>query len=464
MWESVSTKDGSLISVDMILIDEMENLMHAVVRKHLVPRFKHRLTKGLIYELRNVKVALNVYPYRPLASNLRLLFLPATEVRKLGEDVASIPRHGFQFVDQAVLRVRADDVTTLSDIVGCLCGFGQLEVVGTGYRKRDIRIFTDYSVTSTITLWAGWRPYVIVVSSVTVKTYQGSLTFAITSGSQIYINPNVGHVSSIRERFSALSLKVIPIDGATVARIPPEEAMFINRMTVEALVNATCAGELKVDVVTLKATKTAINNHYGWYYVSYKSCVRKVVPKDGIYVCNTCAKPVDFPLTLFRVNVQVEDTTGSTTVVLFNAAIERLLDISAKKLINNMPPGDTSLPTKLQPLLGREFVFKLKLNKYNLVEGLQDYGVSAVYTPLAELESVHATGHLTHAGGYLMESLTDDDNVPEGDKKRKMVLSPVIKNVTENSGEGLSAINKDAAENMSGPVINDATGTCSGDP
>ena len=95
-------------------------------------------------------------------------------------------------------------------------------------------------------------------------------------------------------------------------------------------------------------------------------------------------------ITRFRVNVQVEDPTGSTTVVLFNAAVERLLDVSARKIVNAMAPGDTSVPAELQPLLGREFVFKLKLNKYNLVDGLQDYGVSAVYTPLAELESAHA--------------------------------------------------------------------------
>nr|XP_017250953.1 PREDICTED: ATP-dependent DNA helicase PIF1-like [Daucus carota subsp. sativus] len=35
-------KDGNLISLDMILIDEKENLMHASVRKHLVSRFEDR--------------------------------------------------------------------------------------------------------------------------------------------------------------------------------------------------------------------------------------------------------------------------------------------------------------------------------------------------------------------------------------------------------------------------------------
>ncbi|KAK1349779.1 DUF223 domain-containing protein [Heracleum sosnowskyi] len=375
--------------MDMVLSDEKGNLMHAAVRKHLVPRFKRLLTEGLVYTLRNVKVTTNIYPYRPVASNLRLLFLATTGVEALAEAeaVACIPKYGFQFVNQAALRSRADDVSTLSDIVGCFCGFGEIEVVGAGRRKRDIRIFTDYSVTSTVTLWGKLGdlfdptlytlqddgPYVIVVSSVTVKTYQGALTFATTSGSRVYVNPDVDYVTSVRERFSALSPKIVAIEGPAASRLTPEEAMFINRMNVEALVNATCGGELKA------------------------------VPRDGVYICNGCGEPVDYPLALFRVNVQVEDDSGSTSLVLFNSTVERLLDISAKKLINKMPPGDTSVPSELQPLLGKELVFKLKLNKYNLVDGLQDYGVSAVYTPIGELESAHAKNDLVAAGANLVD-------------------------------------------------------------
>lgn len=90
--------------------------MHAVIRKHLVPPFRHRVTEGLIYNLKNVKVAPNTYMYRPLASNLRLLFLATTRVEELGETVARIPNYGFQFVNQAALQSRANDVTTLSGI------------------------------------------------------------------------------------------------------------------------------------------------------------------------------------------------------------------------------------------------------------------------------------------------------------------------------------------------------------
>lgn len=67
----------------------------------------------------------------------------------------------------------------------------------------------------------------------------------------VYVNPNVDHISSKRERFSALSPKVVAIERTTTAKLSPEEAMFINRMTVKALINATCAGELKVNTEPL---------------------------------------------------------------------------------------------------------------------------------------------------------------------------------------------------------------------
>ena len=76
-------------------------------------------------------------------------------------------------------------------------------------------------------------------------------------------------------------------------------------------------------------------------------------------------------------------------MVLFNNTAERLLDTSVKKLINKMAPGDNSPPAELQTLLGKQFVFKLALNKYNWVDGRQDYGVAVVYVPVPDLEAAY---------------------------------------------------------------------------
>ncbi|XP_074369526.1 uncharacterized protein LOC141710937 [Apium graveolens] len=264
-----------------------------------------------------------------------------------------------------------------------------------------------------------------------MKTFQRALTFASTSASKIYVNLDVDHVSSIRERFSALPPKIVTIESPSSARLPPEEAMFVDRMTVEALVSATCAGELKVDVVTLKA---AINNRFKWYYVSCKECVKKATLRDGVFVCNSCNKPVDLPLAMFCINVQVEDGTGTTTVVLLNSTAERLLDTSAWKLMNKMPAGDDSVPPELQVLLGKEYVYKLKLNKYNLVDGLQDYGVSAIFTPVEELETTYErkTKKLVQVAPSPVGPLTT--SVPETSNARKRKLSPVAEAVKTVAG------------------------------
>ncbi|XP_074358160.1 replication protein A 70 kDa DNA-binding subunit D-like [Apium graveolens] len=403
------------------------NLMHAAIRRHLVPRFKHLLKEGLVYSLKNVKVSPNTNQYRPLASDKRLLFLATTKVVELDEDVVAIPKYGFQFVDLPMLESRADNMNTLS---------GFYDRIPFKFSEKATLISLP-SVTSTVTLWGKLgemfdptlyigddAPYVIVVSSVTVKTYQRALTFSSTSATKIYVNPGVDHVSSIRERFAALPPKVITIEATTSARLPPEEAMFVNRMNVETLVRATCAGELKVDVITLKATMIAINNRFKWYYMSCKACVKKATLQDGVFICNSCRKPVDQPLAMFCINVQVADGTGTTTVVLLNSIAERLLDTSANKIINKIPPGDDTVPRELQELLGREYVFKLKLNKYNLVDGLQDYGVSSIFTPVQDLETAYKNKMLEQATPGMMTS--SSSSVPESSNQRKRKLSPVI--------------------------------------
>ena len=79
-----------------------------------------------------------------------------------------------------------------------------------------------------------------------------------------------------------------------------------------------------------------------------------------------------------------------STIKNIRAASLSERDLVAKKLLNKIPPTDCSAPAELQSLMSKEYVFKLSRNKYNTVDGRQNYGVSAVYVPLQELESAYA--------------------------------------------------------------------------
>lgn len=62
---------------------------------------------------------------------------------------------------------------------------------------------------------------------------------------------------------------------------------------------------------------------------------------------------------------------GKTTLVLFNYVAEKLLGTSALKLVNRLSKSDMHLPSQIEALCGKDFVFKLKFSNYNLKEGLE---------------------------------------------------------------------------------------------
>lgn len=80
------------------------------------------------------------------------------------------------------------------------------------------------------------------------------------------------------------------------------------------------------------------------------------------------------------------DKTAETTFVLFNHVAEKLLDTSAHKLFNRLPLYSKDVLVEIQSLCGKYFVYKLKLNDYNLKEGLENFTVSKLFTPDEKLE------------------------------------------------------------------------------
>lgn len=145
IWQSTNPKkNNELISTDMILMDEKENLIHAIIRKHLTPRFEHTLREGSLYSIRNFNVVENTGIYRPLSCRYKVLFLATTAIQNLEEDAVTIPLQGFQFVSPETIESRINDTTILTDVVGCLRGGrDSIDVVGEGWKKRDLKILTN---------------------------------------------------------------------------------------------------------------------------------------------------------------------------------------------------------------------------------------------------------------------------------------------------------------------------------
>lgn len=328
-------------------------------------------------------------------------------------------------------------MTTPSDVVGCLRVVGGLEIMGGTRKKRDIKLITDYSVTIKITLWGKLGemfdpssfkkdgvPYVVIVTSTAVKQFQGEISFCTTNASKLYINLDDTFVTSLRERFTPISKEVEILENPIVMKPDPEKEMFINRMNVKELIEADWSENLEECIVTVRAKIVGIDNHYGWYYVSCKSCLKKAIPKDGDQMmCSRCEKIIDYPLMLFKIHIKVTDGTSSTTFVLFNMVSERLLDMSAKKILNNFSASQRDVPIELEALVGKDLVFKLRLNHYNLRDGFANYTVIDIFNPKEYLEKAYESTKKLKAQNVSDGSLGVPGFASNVSKRGKQVVS-----------------------------------------
>ncbi|KVH61352.1 Nucleic acid-binding, OB-fold [Cynara cardunculus var. scolymus] len=65
----------------------------------------------------NYMITFEVEEEKPLANDIKIIFQKFTFVKKLEEDIISIPKNGFQFISVGLVHSRVNDDTILSDYV-----------------------------------------------------------------------------------------------------------------------------------------------------------------------------------------------------------------------------------------------------------------------------------------------------------------------------------------------------------
>ncbi|KAH0773793.1 hypothetical protein KY290_010930 [Solanum tuberosum] len=204
-----------MTSLDMILIDEKGTLVHAIIWKNQVNRFRANLAEGSVIIIRNFKVA--------------------------------------------------------ESVVGCLCGIGDLESVGSN---------EDRSAKAKKTLWEDYGegfypylfppesdPYIVIVTATTVKEFRGEITYATTAATKTYVNLQMDHITSLIQKFATKTVHIQTIKSCNGSNIPIVEAMFQNRMTITELLDSDWSYDIEECFVTLRAQISQIDTYFGWHYI-----------------------------------------------------------------------------------------------------------------------------------------------------------------------------------------------------
>ncbi|KAI3829131.1 hypothetical protein L1987_03247 [Smallanthus sonchifolius] len=150
----------------------------------------------------------------------------------------------------------------------------------------------------------------------------------------------------------------------------------------------------KVKEVVIIATVELIPQDIPWYYLSCKTCNRKLtkmndgpeisgnelIDQDVIYKCKTeGCNPTAIPGSQrLKIPLTVQDSTGTLSLTLFDRAATKLLKKNASVLTEkHLSGGDKGLyPDEFSELLGKKFAFKIDITQFNIDNKHWVFGIS----------------------------------------------------------------------------------------
>uniref|UniRef100_A0A7N2MNX6 DUF223 domain-containing protein n=1 Tax=Quercus lobata TaxID=97700 RepID=A0A7N2MNX6_QUELO len=257
MWEVLNIKtNNELMSVDLVLLDEKDNLIHASIRKSFVNHFRD-MQEGKIYRIKYFGVVKNKDAYRIVNHKYMIRFYATTSVKLLETNDELIAKQKFELVPFDELKYLADKNTTLIDVIGEIVGISpmeKIEVRGKKLNKRLIELQDNRREKIRITFWDKFakaineeicfdnsmRP-IIIITSTTVKTYMRKLSLSSTNSSKLSVNLDILEVIELRKSLEeiefSLDEKEKKIESLQLSRsiLDPNEISKMKRTLLEIL-------------------------------------------------------------------------------------------------------------------------------------------------------------------------------------------------------------------------------------
>jgi len=137
----------------------------------------------------------------------------------------------------------------------------------------------------------------------------------------------------------------------------------------------------------------------------------------------------------YKIQIEVSDTSDSTTFTIFDKEAEKLIGKTAKELAHMQFETSTEniIPREIEAIVSREYVFQLKLTEYNLIKGLENYTITKVFE-LLDAKQANIQKDLSQNSMPLSLPAEDTDSNSDDDdislkalcKRRKMSQKQIV--------------------------------------
>ncbi|GJS19002.1 replication protein A 70 kDa DNA-binding subunit B [Tanacetum coccineum] len=359
--------------MEMILMDEQNNKLQASVRMKLVNKFKHQLEEGSAVTLQCYSLgSVHGFDFRPFNT---ITGLRVEEDGQFGMNVVA-----YDDLDNYDKNGKAGKKKPLAliDVEG-----NELRCTLWGVFAEQFCDFlnacNDHGkiiLVLQLAMMKFWDGKMCVQNG-----YNGSKLF-FHNGKESVINDDLNDIEEFRK--SLVSKEGNENSENTISRISTASKHSTKDDFVKKFPFRTIAELLDVEqgmASIIVGTIIAIHEEEGWWYIGCRTCRKKVIKEIEIvdletdmenkskigpdeWRCTKCNVVTTSIKTIFRLQVRVQDDSGTISLTLFNDEVQSLVGRSAYQLCDKYgkAAADESFPTEILALIGKRFAFKVAID------------------------------------------------------------------------------------------------------
>ncbi|KAI3855292.1 hypothetical protein MKW92_052720 [Papaver armeniacum] len=370
MWHELDfMRTNDVTSLDLLLLDDADDLMHAIVRKKYIWKFEPLLEEGMLLGLTNLTFAAEKKMFRPAHNDYRAYFNWNTDVTPLEPTAPAIPRHKFFFTEFEAIAADSDN-TYLTDVVGVLTSHTNLQQLkrssGDTCFMRELTLESISGMKLKVTLWGdstseltrnlethemNSKPIVAVVAGAYVKQYLGHASLSSTNATKIFFDLDISEVLHVRERSSHRTPPREITLPTKAGYNQANQSVADTKKTISELQETKWeSGYNVLNKKTCSATAIGISAESGWYYLGCHNCTTKLVGNIGDHWCPRCKVQIDEPVPRYHLRLEVGDPTGTAFFVAMDNEVE----------------GFAMVEAAFEPLIGVVKDYLITVNPYNM--------------------------------------------------------------------------------------------------
>ncbi|KAK9689782.1 hypothetical protein RND81_09G080700 [Saponaria officinalis] len=202
IWEVEANEADKPYSLDMVLLDQEGDQIHATIPRRLINQYAETLKEGPIYRIQHFEVVESARSYRPVTSTNNII--KWTSFTSIVEDNQSLPiaKHNFEFYPIDNLAQRTNK---LDHLIVRNYSFHKMAC-----RNHNVRVTlwgktADLIEESTIINCSEQK--VVIITSTKVVDFKGETQVQSTYATKVYVNLEIPETRKLMERLAYLQKK-----------------------------------------------------------------------------------------------------------------------------------------------------------------------------------------------------------------------------------------------------------------